>query len=117
MMNTSHSTAPFRIVGYAGEHDEAGARIEDAQGRHVATTWGGLQESSPAEERERYHADAKLLETAPELLTKFAVLAADDHDLSCDKTRFPRTLHKGVFETCPACHAERDLIERAGGEL
>lgn len=29
---------PVRIEGYAGEHDEAGARIVDADGRPVCTT-------------------------------------------------------------------------------
>jgi hypothetical protein len=29
---------PVRIEGYAGEHDEAGARIVDADNKHICST-------------------------------------------------------------------------------
>jgi hypothetical protein len=55
---------PWRIQGWAGEHDEAGASIVDADGRHVASTYGGLQERSPIVEWRRYRATPRLIVTA-----------------------------------------------------
>jgi hypothetical protein len=52
---------PWRIAGFAGQHDEEGARIVAADGQTVAYTWGGLREASPRSEWSRYHADAAFI--------------------------------------------------------
>jgi hypothetical protein len=63
-----HTPGPWKVAGFAGEHDEAGASIVGANGDRVASTWGGLRAASPTSEWRRYHADAELIAAAPELL-------------------------------------------------
>jgi len=54
-VNYERLRRPWRIAGWLGEHDEAGAVISDADGKHVAMTLGGLREASPLADWARYH--------------------------------------------------------------
>ena|ERR1041385_8895880 len=76
----SHTPGPWKISGYAGQHEEAGAHIKSEDGRTICSTWGGLQEISPLSEWQRYHADAKLIAAAPDLLAALQAYVANDAD-------------------------------------
>jgi hypothetical protein len=59
---------PWSIKGFAGQHDEAGALIVDANGKTIASTYGGLRSGSSSEEWQRYYKVAHLIAAAPEML-------------------------------------------------
>jgi hypothetical protein len=66
-MSTKHATAgPWRILGFAGEHEEAGAVIVGANGERVAHTSGA--HSMRPEDHLRDQANARLIAAAPNLL-------------------------------------------------
>lgn len=58
---------PWKIKGYAGEHDEAGANIVGSDGIHVCHT-SYLLKNTP-EGWAEYYANAHLIAAAPELYT------------------------------------------------
>lgn len=68
----------WRVSGYSGEHDEAGATIVDEAGAHVLYTSGGLDRGSPPDDWLMYHAEAQLAASAPELLDALASLVANE---------------------------------------
>ncbi len=62
---SAHTPGPWRVAGYAGEHDEAGAAITSSfDGYRVATTT-----CVEGDEWTRYYANACLIAAAPDLLT------------------------------------------------
>lgn len=67
MAEEKHTSGPWTIIGYAGEHEEDGAIIKSGD-KTICTTSGGLRQNSPPEEWRRYYADAKLIAVAPDLL-------------------------------------------------
>lgn len=68
----------WHVSGYAGEHDEAGAHVNDAEGGHVLTTGHGPGYHSAPERWHAYFATAQLVASAPELLDALASLAAGE---------------------------------------
>ena len=73
---TKHTAGPWAIGGFAGQHDEAGALIIAANGTCIASTRGGLRQNSSLAEWESYHADARLIAAAPDLLEALKPFAA-----------------------------------------
>jgi hypothetical protein len=74
-----HTPGPYRVSGWAGEHDEAGAQIKSKSGLVVAHTShasdfsrGGLRDSGWAE----YKANAHLFTLAPAIPDLVAALEA-----------------------------------------
>lgn len=68
----------WRVSGYAGEHDQSGARVVDQHGTAVLHTVGGLGYHSQPDQWRRYFATAKVASMAPELLDALASLAAGE---------------------------------------
>jgi hypothetical protein len=60
-----YTEGPWRIAGYAGQHDEAGAYIVDATGEHAASTTS-LARNTP-EGWQQYYQRANLVAAAPEM--------------------------------------------------
>lgn len=56
----------WSIAAWLGEHDESGAKIVDQDGRHIATTYGGLRFQSTASEWDRYHQTGLRIANVPE---------------------------------------------------
>lgn len=74
---SEYAKGPWKIAGYAGEHDEAGASIKDAKGEFVCST-ARISRNTP-EGWARYEANARLIVAAPELLESLkAVLRTAD---------------------------------------
>ena len=67
MKNLKHTTGPWTIKGYAGQHDEAGALIVAGE-KHICSTSGGLRENSPQKDWQEYYANAQLIKSAPDML-------------------------------------------------
>lgn len=67
MENLKHTPGPWKIKGYAGEHDEDGALIA-AGDKNICSTSGGLRENSSPKEWGEYYANANLIAIAPDML-------------------------------------------------
>jgi len=65
----AHTKGPWSILGYAGEHDEAGAVIISSTGHRIASTSHLNSLPGPINWAE-YHANAKLITAAPDLLSE-----------------------------------------------
>lgn len=63
----SHTPGPWKLRGYAGQHDEGGAAIQGPDGFVVGYSAPVRSYHSPDSWRE-YHANAALIAAAPTLL-------------------------------------------------
>ena len=73
---SEHTPGPWHISRWAGEHDDGGAVICDANGKRLASTesiWWKADKFAWAE----YQANARLIAAAPELLVALERIVYD----------------------------------------
>jgi hypothetical protein len=63
---------PIRIAGYAGEHDEAGARIVDANGKLICTT-PHIENVNSRESWKEYYDNAQTITDALNIIHAISV--------------------------------------------